>query len=255
MQLLQARWNHSIEVDVSVNQPHSVAAVALLDEVATRVGGTLFHQSTILCKAWMKCELKIVGGSRGLLSSHCLRTLLLNVFARHVSRIETPIDALILLIEDLAHFDWRSNVFSVFGPFCRNAWRRGRLVHAHVVAREQGDDVDAIRQAWYNVFHDDNAVITPQLLAYFSNWWRYAVKRYGSLPKHELPSSGLPVRMGAHDHAHPEREEYFLNVLDPLDMYNNLGRSVSVENSDMVQQLLRASATRLLSDVRDVSSI
>ena len=200
-----------ISVDISGNQTGALSTLALFEEVDQLVGSEhLFKRAILLCSTWFKNELMASGSHMGFLSSYCIRTFVLFIFNRHHSDIRSPLQALYRLVCYLAHFDWNAHAFGLFGPI------ELRTLPKYV-------PVTSGPTAWPLAL---TPLVTPALL-----------QSYSQLPPDAALSAPSSTR------SFPVR---YINVIDPANICNNLGRSVSNhQNVVMIHAALRDGAYKL----------
>ena len=195
-----------ISVDISGNATTSLSTLALFEQVDQLVGCShLFKRTILLATTYFKNELLISGSHAGFLSSYCIRTFVLYIFNAYRDDIRSPLQGLYRLMWYLQHFDWTEHAFGLFGPV--------RLSHlpSFLVVTDHPCSWPAHTQP----------LVTQQLLQAYS----------------VMTAAG-----GGGDRAFSAK---YLNVIDPANPYNNLGRSVSYQNVGMIRQAMVEGALRL----------
>ncbi|KAH9731626.1 NTP transf 2 domain-containing protein [Citrus sinensis] len=185
-------------VDIAFNQLGGLCTLCFLDEV--RGASTLplnvdhlinenhlFKRSIILIKAWCYYESRILGGHHGLISSYALVTLVLYIFHVFNGSFAGPLEVLYRFLEFFSKFDWDNFCLSLWGPV----------------------PISLLPDVTAEPPRKDGGVLL--LSKSFLDSCRYA---YADFPG------------GQENQGQPFVSKHF-NVIDPLRVNNNLGRSVS----------------------------
>uniref|UniRef100_A0A7N0TGY5 Polymerase nucleotidyl transferase domain-containing protein n=1 Tax=Kalanchoe fedtschenkoi TaxID=63787 RepID=A0A7N0TGY5_KALFE len=196
----------NIVVDISFNQLGGICTLCFLEQVDRLIGRDhLFKRSVILIKAWCYYESRILGAHHGLISTYALETLVLYIFRMFHSSIDGPVAVLYRFLDYFSKFDWDNYCISLNGPVPRAA-----LPDALVDIPDNG---------WNDV-----------LLG--AEFLKNCVDMF-SVPSKD-PESNLRAFTIKH-----------LNIIDPLKVNNNLGRSVHRGNFYRICSALRYGARKL----------
>ena len=171
----------------------------------------LFKRSILLATSFFKNELMAAGSHAGFLSSYAIRTFVLFIFNRYHADIHSPLQGLYKLMLYLSHFDWAAHAFGLFGPI-------------ELAGLPKFVPVTSGPTAWRPV--SLTPLVTPHLLQSYT----YTTTPSPSDPA--LPSSRT-------------FSPRYINVIDPANLSNNLGRSVSFTNVAMIRQAIQDGAQRL----------
>ncbi|KAK8918361.1 hypothetical protein KSP39_PZI021987 [Platanthera zijinensis] len=177
----------SIVVDISFNQIGGLGTLCFLEEMDRFINQDhLFKRSVILIKAWCYYESRILGAHHGLISTYALETLILYIFHVFDNSFTGPLEVLYHFLELFSNFDWDNFCVSIWGPAPIN------LLPEMAVLPPRKDDGELFHKKFFlkscSMFYD--------------------------------------ILM---DGQHKESRSFvlkYLNVIDPLCMHNNLGRSV-----------------------------
>ncbi|CAK9264202.1 unnamed protein product [Sphagnum jensenii] len=196
----------NIVVDISFNQIGGLCTLCFLEEVDRLVGQDhLFKRSVILVKAWCYYESRILGAHHGLISTYALETLVLYIFHVFHSSLRGPLQVLYMFLEFFSNFDWDRYCVSLWGPV--------PLASVPVVAAEP-PRIDG-----------GELLLTKAFLDACS-------ETYGIVPIGQDAKSNM---------FHMK----FLNIIDPLRIANNLGRSVSKGNFCRIRSAFGFGARKL----------
>ena len=220
--VVKAQIGH-VSVDISGNQTGALSTLALFEEVDQLVGRAhLFKRTILLATTWFKNEMMASGSHAGFLSSYCIRTFVLFIFNRHHADILTPLQGLYRLLTYLAQFDWTLHAFGLFGPI-------------ELKGLPKFVPVTAGPTAWPP---SHPPLVTSHLL-----------QSYSQLSTIDTPSSSSHSSSPSSSSPSPPATRHFpakyLNVIDPTNIHNNLGRSVSYQNVGMIRTAMTDGAAKL----------
>ncbi|XP_074281710.1 uncharacterized protein LOC141606465 isoform X2 [Silene latifolia] len=196
----------NIVVDISFNQLGGLCTLCFLEEIDNLISKNhLFKRSIILIKAWCYYESRILGAHHGLISTYALETLVLYIFHVFNNSFDGPLEVLYRFLEFFSKFDWANFCVSLRGPVPICSLPS----MAAAPPRKDGGDL--------------------------------------LLSKMFLDSCGTAYSVFP---AVPEiRENRFmskhLNVIDPLRLDNNLGRSVNKGNFFRIRSAFSLGAQQL----------
>uniref|UniRef100_A0A2P2M8I0 Uncharacterized protein MANES_01G247200 n=2 Tax=Rhizophora mucronata TaxID=61149 RepID=A0A2P2M8I0_RHIMU len=107
----------NIVVDISFNQLGGLCTLCFLEEVDNLINQNhLFKRSIILIKAWCYYESRILGAHHGLISTYALETLVLYIFNVFNNTFAGPLEVLYRFLEFFSKFDWDNFCVSLWGP-------------------------------------------------------------------------------------------------------------------------------------------
>lgn len=196
----------NIVVDISFNQLGGLCTLCFLEEVDHLINQNhLFKRSIILIKAWCYYESRILGAHHGLISTYALETLVLYIFHVFNNSFTGPLEVLYRFLEFFSNFDWDNFCVSLWGPVPINSLPD---VTAEPPRKDSGELL------LNKLFLDACSSV-------------YAV----------FPG-------GQENHGQPFVSKHF-NVIDPLRVNNNLGRSVSKGNFFRIRSAFAFGAKRL----------
>ncbi|OEL19270.1 hypothetical protein BAE44_0019711 [Dichanthelium oligosanthes] len=178
----------NIIVDISFNQTGGICALCFLELVDRKIGKDhLFKRSIILIKAWCYYESRLLGAHHGLISTYALEVLILYIFNLFHKSLHSPLEVLYRFLEYFSKFDWDSYCISLNGPVAL-ASLPNLIVET-------------------TVKHTDDLLFDKEFL------------------KSSVDKATVPPRNS--DECYTRFRPKYLNIIDPLKEYNNLGRSVN----------------------------
>ncbi|KAJ7962553.1 Poly(A) RNA polymerase cid14 [Quillaja saponaria] len=196
----------NIVVDISFNQLGGLCTLCFLEEVDHLIcQNHLFKRSIILIKAWCYYESRILGAHHGLISTYALETLVLYIFHVFNNSFTGPLEVLYRFLEFFSKFDWDNFCVSLWGPV---PIRSLPDVTAEAPRKDGGD------------------LLLSKLFL-------------------DACSSVYAVFPGGQDNQGQPFVSKHFNVIDPLRVNNNLGRSVSKGNFFRIRSAFAFGAKRL----------
>ncbi|KAL1804591.1 hypothetical protein ACET3Z_027659 [Daucus carota] len=196
----------NIVVDISFNQIGGLCTLCFLEQVDRVIGKDhLFKRSILLIKAWCYYESRILGAHHGLISTYALETLVLYVFQLFHSTLDGPLAVLYKFLDYYSKFDWKTYCITLRGPV-----RLSSLPKFETVLPEN--------------------LVGGLLLT--ENFYRHCVDAFS------VPLKNVGMQTGTFHKKH-------LNIIDPLNDFNNLGRSVSEGNFYRIKSAFKFGARKL----------
>ncbi|KAL3624400.1 hypothetical protein CASFOL_031068 [Castilleja foliolosa] len=196
----------NIVVDISFNQVGGLCTLCFLDEVDHLINQNhLFKRSIILIKAWCYYESRILGAHHGLISTYALETLVLYIFHVFNNSFHGPLEVLYRFLEFFSNFDWDNFCVSLWGPVPMNCLPD---VTAEAPRKDGGE------------------LLLSKLFL-------------------ESCSSVYAVILGGQETNGQSFVSKHFNVIDPLRVNNNLGRSVNKGNFFRIRSAFAFGAKRL----------
>ncbi|KAJ1264690.1 hypothetical protein BS78_08G019800 [Paspalum vaginatum] len=196
----------NIVVDISVNQIGGLCTLCFLEKVDQFFGKKhLFKRSIMLIKDWCYYESRILGAHHGLISTYALEILVLYIFHIFHKSLDGPLAVLYRFLDYYSKFDWDNKGISLFGPVSLSSL-------PDLVIDTPGTQDDGF---------------LPR----------------GEFLKHCAEGFSVPPRNSEKDAQVFSRK--FLNIVDPLKLSNNLGRSVSKGNFYRIRSAFDFGARKL----------
>ncbi|XAR62974.1 Polynucleotide adenylyltransferase [Bertholletia excelsa] len=196
----------NIVVDISFDQLGGLCTLCFLEEVDHLINQNhLFKRSIILIKAWCYYESRILGAHHGLISTYALETLVLYIFHVFNNTFVGPLEVLYRFLEFFSNFDWDNFCVSLWGPV----------------------PISSLPDVTVEPPRKDGGELLLSKLFLDACSSVYAV---------------FPT--GQENQGQPFVSKHF-NVIDPLRINNNLGRSVSKGNFFRIRSAFSFGAKRL----------
>jgi len=224
---------NGVLVDLSANTLGAMAPVQLFDAVDKKIGKRhLFKRSVLILKAWSTYESRILASHQSLLSTYALQVMLLYVINLRHGEIGSPLQALACFLEVFSKFDWENYGVSVTGKFLLRAEHTSSNSEQKRTKGSVNDTKDGNN-------HSNEGINTS------ASQSSSGEKAVNNLEK-ETPVGETSLLLGTeffesmthlkkfagHTQLRKPKAPFFLNkylnIRDPLDPLNNLGRSVNL---------------------------
>lgn len=197
---------NNIQVDVTDNKVNNVINSTFLMALNKSVGnGDLLTRSILLVKAWCRYDAvgfvqePLLGSDKSRLTSYGLTTMVLYIFNRF--EIDHPLEALAHFFTYFKDFNWKRNVLTIFGP-----------IKTTVTIGKTGTTNISFATC------KANCKFTPRLSM------KIIERHHSIMLECKKASAG---KLSAHNDSLTRFQHRHVNILDPLDDANNIGRSVN----------------------------
>jgi hypothetical protein len=231
-----------ISVDISANQTGALQTLALFEEMDRLIGQNhLFKRTILLVKTFFQNDLGIVGSHSGFLSAYCIRTFVLFIFNAYHAQIKNPFQALYKLLVYLAQFNWNEHALGIFGPI-----KLSNLPKFQPACN--------VPTAWPE---NCTPLVSPQLLQAYSQVPSSQNLNYSKETKAKNNSNTVQNVSGsveelssAGSRNNAAFSPRYMNVIDPTNPSNNLGRPVSSVNGTKISAAFREAASRFATAIK-----
>lgn len=214
--VLKIVFRNKIVVDITVNRLAGLQKNALIELLDLGHGcDHLFKRSIILAKAWLYHEAHLLGSARGLFSSYAIECMMANLFYYHARTgggsphfFENPLQVLYAFLTYYSsEFDFDNYAVTICGPIhmddlqaliCDNGkfHRAATLLDIHKLADT----------------YTTTTTMTAGSVGWLSKFWSLTDDESYTIPSHQF------IKL----------DKRLVNIIDPLDARNNLGKSVSI---------------------------
>ena len=266
----------NISIDISVNNFSGIYKVIFIDYIENQFKNAfnrlnlfndnsfsenkiqIFRRTLILIKAWCSFEGNLMGSNIGLMASYALEILVIYVFNVHYDNIYNEFDGFEKFFELMDKFDWQKSVISLFGIFSKVDYQK-ILVNYNNLNRnnssKSGNKNSNINNNknepfWYLLYKKGNENNSGKDI--------YTMKRIDEnldedeytkeplLKLNEIKKLILPINKGM-GNIYLKREgniingtnfEKLINILDPMNIHNNLGKSISFHSKSKMKKII-----------------
>ena len=247
---------HSISLDISINNFSGIYKVIFigyiekllkngfknmnlfLDNNYSENKVQIFRRTLILIKGWCSFEGNLMGSNIGLMASYALEILVIYVFNLHYDTINNEFDGFEKFFELMDKIDWENNIISLFGVFPSLNFQK--ILDKYNISNQkhkQENDITVNEPFWYlskkinidkiNINEDENMNEPLIKINELKDLILPINKKMGNiyLKKEGLIING--INFGK-----------LINILDPLNNHNNLGKSISYHSKSKMKKII-----------------
>ena len=190
----------------------------------------LFRRTFLLIKGWFLYEGKLMGSNIGLMATYTLEILVLYLFNFYFNEINNEFDGFIKFFEIMEKFNWTDEIISLFGLISKFDF------HKKIEANKKYNQI-INRPFWY-LEKKDNEENNDLIGIKDSN--------KSLLNFNEVQNSMFYLNRGIEFTCLKNKEnillkanfDKFVNVLDPLNNYNNLGKSINYHSKSRMDKVM-----------------
>ena len=250
----------NISIDISVNNFSGIYKVVLIDYIEKQFKNEfnkknlfidnsfsdnkiqIFRRTLILIKSWCSFEGNLMGSNIGLMASYALEILVIYIFNIYYNSIYNEFDGFEKFFEFMDKFDWEKSIISLFGIFSSNDFLK-KLVNYNAVNQKTNMNNVINEPFWYlgnkkgkdlkridiNKEEDDNENENESLL------------KLNEIKKLISPinkSMGNIYLRKEGNIINGTNFEKLINILDPLNNHNNLGKSISFHSKMKMKKII-----------------
>ena len=250
----------NISIDISVNNFSGIYKVVLIDYIEKQFKNEfnkknlfidnsfsdnkiqIFRRTLILIKSWCSFEGNLMGSNIGLMASYALEILVIYIFNIYYNSIYNEFDGFEKFFEFIDKFDWEKSIISLFGIFSSNDFLK-KLVNYNAVNQKTNMNNVINEPFWYlgnkkgkdlktidiNKEEDDNESENEPLL------------KLNEIKKLISPinkSMGNIYLRKEGNIINGTNFEKLINILDPLNNHNNLGKSISFHSKMKMKKII-----------------
>ena len=250
----------SISLDISINNFSGLYKIVLIDYIENQFKSqfnknnlftennysdnkiNIFRRTLLLIKGWCFYEGNLMGSNIGLMASYTLEILVIYIFNLHYEYIYNEFDGFEKFFEIMEKIDWEKNIISLFGIFSNFSFQK-KLSIFNTSIHNSKDHKDINEPFWYfnkdkNMYNKKDKEINSHL---------YNDTECEPLLKiNELKKLITPINKNI-GNIYLKKEgkiinstnfDKLMNILDPLNNYNNLGKSISYHSNSKMKKVI-----------------
>ena len=266
----------NISLDISVNNFSGIYKVVLIDYIENQFKNEfnrlnlftdnsfsenkiqIFRRTLILIKAWCSFEGNLMGSNIGLMASYALEILVIYVFNLHYDNIYNEFDGFEKFFEIMDTFDWEKSIISLFGIFSNVDYQKKLINYNNGVTHynnKKGNKNNNINNNinepfWYLVNKKGkengigNNIYTMNRIDIKKDEDENDIEPLLKLNEMKRLISPINKSMGE---IYLKREgriinttnfDKLINILDPLNNHNNLGKSISFHSKSKMKKII-----------------
>ena len=268
----------NISLDISVNNFSGIYKVILIDHIENQFKNEfnrlnlftdnsfsenkiqIFRRTLILIKAWCSFEGNLMGSNIGLMASYALEILVIYVFNLHYDNIYNEFDGFEKFFEVMDKFDWEKSVISLFGIFSSIDYQKklnnynSSVTHfnnkkgsknnnnmnnninepfwylTYKKGKENGIGNNVYTMNRIDINKEEDECDNNEPLLKLSEMKKLISPINKSMGEIYLKREGRIINTTNFDK--------LINILDPLNNHNNLGKSISFHSKSKMKKII-----------------
>ena len=266
----------NISLDISVNNFSGIYKVVLIDYIENQFKNEfnrlnlfndnafsenkiqIFRRTLILIKAWCLFEGNLMGSNIGLMATYALEIIVIYVFNLHYDHIYNELDGFEKFFEIMDNFDWEKSIISLFGIFSSADYQKKLSNYnnnnCNSNNNKKGNKNKNINNTinepfWYLDYRkgkeiNGNNVYTLNRIDINNDEDENQIEPL--LKLNEIKKLILPINKSMGE-IYLKREgriinaanfDKLINILDPLNNHNNLGKSISFHSKSKMKKII-----------------
>ena len=192
----------------------------------------LIRRTFLLIKGWFVYEGKLMGSNIGLMATYTLEVLVLYLFNYYYKEINTEFEGFTKFFEIMEKFNWNDEIMSLFGLIKKFDF------HKKIETVTKNNQI-INKPFWYLGLNENNEENEINLVNVKEN-------KESLLNFNEVQNSMFYLNRGVELTYLKKNEnvilkanfDKFVNVLDPLNNYNNLGKSINFHSKSRMDKVI-----------------
>lgn len=209
MKIIKCKYD-SLSIDISINNFIGLSKLILLNfadlqfSMYFEFNPFLFRRTLILIKSWCLYEGLITGSNIGLLASYAVEVLVIYLFNNYHKTFKNEFEAFVQFFKIIKKIDWENNSISIEGFIPLEITEEDKLLEYLDKKEKNSDQIFSMKdfKNFYNNYH-----------------------KYREVEKKQNAGNNYILNI-----------KYF-NILDPLSVTNNIGRSVNFHNFSKIKKV------------------
>ena len=245
----------SINIDISINNFAGLNKILFIDFIENQLKIqfnrkklfndslyidnkiNIFRRTLLLIKGWCFYEGKLLGSNVGLMASYTLEILVIFLFNLHYDVIQNEYDGFEKFFELMQKFNWGKNIISLYGIMPKFTFYSRLEDFNKRIQNEKGKkgkEFNINKPFWY-LENNDNEIITfsnknIQPLLNLKQVKNYIISLNNGMGNTYILKEGNIINGANFDK--------LINVLDPLNNHNNLGKSINYHNNEKMKLVI-----------------
>ena len=246
-----------LSLDISVNNFSGLYKIVLIDYIENQFKSQfnkfklfqdssyadnkilIFRRSLLLIKAWCLLEGNLMGSNIGLMASYTLEILVIYVFNLYYEYIYNEFDAFERFFQLMEKIDWENNVISLFGKIPDLNFQKKLLSFNSSLQNSKNAYLKEINEPfWYinkkgkdnNSIKDNDSIIPNEPLLKLPQLKKMIAPINKCIENLYLKKEGKVINSANFDKS--------INILDPLNNYNNLGKSINFHSKSKMEKVI-----------------
>ena len=246
----------SISLDISINNFSGLYKILLIDYIENQFKSqfnkknlfsessyndnkiNIFRRTLLLIKGWCLFEGNLMGSNIGLMASYTLEILVIYVFNLYYEYIYNEFDGFEKFFEFMEKIDWENNIISLFGIF-QNLNFKKKLSSFNSINQKSKNYIKDINEPFW--YFKDKTSNNKRSYSPLDNGESEPLLKLNELKKMIIPinrSIGNIYLKKEGNIINSANFDKLINVLDPINNYNNLGKSISFHSKSKMKKVI-----------------
>lgn len=199
--------------------------------------GNLFRRTFLLIKAWFFYEGHLMGSNVGLMATYTLEILVIYIFNFYFYEINNEFEGFVKFFEIISEFDWDNKIISLYGAFSKYDFYKKLEDYDKFIQKEEvkGKKNVVNEPFWYLDENKEQSTIKENSDKKEPLFYIKDIKRFVYYLNKGMEISYLYKEGNIISKNNFTKE---INVLDPLNNHNNLGKSISFHSKSRIKSVM-----------------
>ena len=199
--------------------------------------GNLFRRTFLLIKAWFFYEGHLMGSNVGLMATYTLEILVIYIFNFYFYEINNEFEGFVKFIEIISEFDWDNKIISLYGAFSKyDFYKKLEDYNKFIQKEEEKGKKNVVNEPfWYLDENEEQSTIKENSDKKEPLFYINDIKRFVFYLNKGMEISYLYKEGNIISKNNFTKE---INVLDPLNNHNNLGKSISFHSKSRIKSVM-----------------
>jgi len=200
--------------------------------------GNLFRRTFLLIKAWFFYEGHLMGSNVGLMATYTLEILVIYIFNFYFYEINNEFEGFVKFFEIISEFDWDNKIISLYGAFSKyDFYKKLEDYNSKFIQKEEvkGKKNVVNEPFWYLDENEEQSTIKENSDKKEPLFYIKDIKRFVFYLNKGMEISYLYKEGNIISKNNFTKE---INVLDPLNNHNNLGKSISFHSKSRIKSVM-----------------
>ena len=199
--------------------------------------GNLFRRTFLLIKAWFFYEGHLMGSNVGLMATYTLEILVIYIFNFYFYEINNEFEGFVKFFEIISEFDWDNKIISLYGAFSKyDFYKKLEDYNKFIQEEEVKGKKNVVNEPfWYLDENEEQSTIKENSDKKEPLFYINDIKRFVFYLNKGMEISYLYKEGNIISKNNFTKE---INVLDPLNNHNNLGKSISFHSKSRIKSVM-----------------
>ena len=199
--------------------------------------GNLFRRTFLLIKAWFFYEGHLMGSNVGLMATYTLEILVIYIFNFYYYEINNEFEGFVKFFLFFFEFDWDNKIISLYGAFSKyDFYKKLEDYNKFIQKEEEKGKKNVVNEPfWYLDENEEQSTIKENSDKKEPLFYIKDIKRFVYYLNKGMEISYLYKEGNIISKNNFTKE---INVLDPLNNHNNLGKSISFHSKSRIKSVM-----------------